>query len=269
MPFDALPTDLSSLSNLEILALAESRPGRHVLLALETIMVTRIADAVLAKPGKRIRRQASAETKALRLAQKQRREALKTPAQYIFGAGWEGVSNPLYECRFAALCAQYGKPEPHDYLDGYVWFNNIALSTVSAGVWTVYDDNQTGDTVWAQWSRDDRDALTDAGRDLALPMIAARRDAALKIEEERRQAQAINAAKEARRLRIETAPHVIAIALNEARKSRQPMPAPARKRRGRPSYYQSQAYRRELARKSIARAWEERRFLRAALKENA
>jgi hypothetical protein len=269
MPFDAA-ADFALLSNLEILALALSRPGVSILRQLEAVMVARIAerdrmalttyaanvaetrehfaaqtdalmeqwlssgmelaerdarmDAIRAeearciacerevyylnkaadlepsapelppvppapdaqpqpkarkprrtsapkaeKPAKRAK--APRDTAALiRANQKIRRDALKTPVQYSYGAAWATVENPLLQCRLAAMEARHGKPirgdegyQTHLSTSGEVY----AVSLVSAGVWTIRGAD------WVQWSRDARDELAAEGRAIMEERLAA------------------------------------------------------------------------------------------------
>jgi hypothetical protein len=78
MPFDG--SHLSLLSNAEILALALSRPGRAVLLALEAVMVARIAAAQPAPVRKRGRPRKDVAAVAAPRARKPRKAKVGLPA---------------------------------------------------------------------------------------------------------------------------------------------------------------------------------------------
>jgi hypothetical protein len=217
MPFDAI-SDLSHLSNIEILALAESRPGASVLLRLAAIIMLRIADRDMAaaaavgapalvltaepveveapavaevevapvedmgpaldlpepapKPRKaRAPRAAKApvdHAALMRRNRKIRKDALNTPVQHSFGPAWVGMTNPLLECRTAAMRARYGAPVRGDA--GYETFRGngavYAVSLYTAGVWTIEGAD------WTLWTRDDRHTLTMEGRGLVEARMA-------------------------------------------------------------------------------------------------
>lgn len=200
MPFDAAVT-FALLSNVEILALALSRPGASVLRELEAIMVARIAErdrmaaeiatrveaegkAAVAKVKAPRKPRASKASKAaaplmeagklIKLNRKIRRDALKVPVQHSYGPAWVGVENPLLQCRLAAMEARHGKPVRGDA--GYETFLSAsgdvyAVSLVSAGVWTIKGAD------WIQWTRDARDELAAEGRPMVEVRLAAEAEA--------------------------------------------------------------------------------------------
>jgi hypothetical protein len=260
MPFD--PTPLALLSNAEILALAESRPGRDVLLALETIMLARIAarDEAAKASAKPARKSgATAETRRIRAAQRERRAAEKqAPAFFWAPDVCEAAGgNPLRAARRAGLLA-LGYRRTGEF-DGYELFELgecervIALGHFGA----LY----CGTSRFQSIPREERDAITEAGKAHLAEMVEAAKVKAAEDAARRAEESARNAAEWQRRQRVAS----IAAALTKARASRQPAPMLTRYRRGKPVQVPSRYHpTREEARAAIRQAWQARRELRAA-----
>lgn len=189
MPFDG--SDLSLLSNAEVLALALTRPGRDVLLTLEALMMARIAASAPAK-RRAYTPKGTAETRKVRANRRAYTDAAKTAPAWRFDASspFARMANPLGHIRQAALRAIHGEPVERD---GYLVFGGaVAACAINGGVWDVLPDGNL-----RLWSREAREALHVTGEALAIAEIEA--EQARAAEWAARQAAEAESSRQARR----------------------------------------------------------------------
>lgn len=256
-----------------MLQLALSRPGRAVLLALEALMVSRIAardaaaaeasaePAPAAKPRAR-KSSASAETKRMRAAQKERRDAEKQAPAFFFSAEACAATGgyPLRAARRAGLLALGYQPNGEH--DGYEFFerdrDSDEFRVIMLGHFgALYE----GGTDYRSVARDERDAITEAGKAALAEMVEAAKVKAAEEAAQRAEEQARHAAEWQRQQNIRT----IKGAVEMGRMSRKPAPMRTTYRRGKPISAPCRFHpTRDQARAAIRAAWDLRRTLRAA-----